>query len=230
NSLGRRPLLSFFVRPPAERYVNHSVVFSWRQMSTSSQTQRLSPRQRWIVAGVGTVATAMPLLVCGLYLYLFVTLDTPEANFRAYVQLLVDALSQGETKKALTIVSLPFLIVLLAGWIGTSTVLGVFGRRTILSRAILAANEKIGLLELFFVCLAAVGIVSGVVLAFVGPPFVSIPFLLSGLGIIVVAQLVKRWFARVPPAGDDVSEATRLKAARPAEQSAPPDVRPPGVG
>ena len=56
-----------------------------------------------------------------------------------------------------------------------STALGVFGRRTILSRAILAANEKIGLLELFFVCLAAFAIVSGVVLAFVGPPFVSIP-------------------------------------------------------
>jgi hypothetical protein len=166
----------------------------------------------------------MPLLVCGLYLYLFFPLDTPGANFRAYVQLLVDALGRGEMSKALVIISLPFLLVLLAGWLGTSTVLGVFGRRTILSRAILAANEKAGLLEVFFGCLAAVAILSGVVLAFVGPPFVSIPFLLSGLGLIVVGQLVsRRRFAAVPPAGDDISEARRLKGATPAEQGTPAD-------
>src|SRR5438552_3736948 len=187
-------------------------------MSTSGRTQRLSSRERWVVAGIGSVATAMSLLVCGLYCYLFVTLDTPGANFSAYVQLLVDALGRGEMKKALAIISLPFLILLLAGWMGMSTALGVFGRRTILSRAILAANEKIGLLELFFVCLAAVAIISGVVLAFVGPPFVSIPFLLSGLGIIVAGQLVGRRFAGVPRAGDGISEARRSKAATPAEQ------------
>jgi hypothetical protein len=165
----------------------------------------------------------MPLLACVLYFSLFLTLDTPGANFRAYVQLLVDALGQGEMKKSLTIISLPFLILLLAGWLGMSTALGVFGRRTPLSRAILAANKQIGLLQLFFVCLAAVAIISGVVLAFVGPPFVSIPFLLSGLGIIVAAQVVGRRFAGGPRAGDGTSEARRPKAATPGDQGAPAD-------
>src|SRR5262245_18876928 len=137
-------------------------------MSTSGQPQRLSSRERWIVAGIGSVATAMPLLVCGLYSYLFCILDTPGASFRVYVQLFVDALGRGELKKALAIISLPFLFLLLIGWLGTSTVLGVFGRRSILSRAVLAANEKIGLLELFFYCSGSVAIISGVVLAFVG--------------------------------------------------------------
>jgi hypothetical protein len=165
----------------------------------------------------------MPLLVCGLYCYLFVTLDAPGANFRTYVQLLVDALGRGEMKKALTIISFPFLILLLAGWLATSTALSAFGRRTVLSRAILAANEKIGLLELFFVCLAAVAIISGVVLAFVGPPFVSIPFLLSGLGLIVIGQLVRRRFAGAPRAGDGISETGQSKAATPAERGAAAD-------
>src|SRR5262245_46431316 len=186
-------------------------------MSTSRQPRRLSSRERWVVAGVGSVATAMPLLVCGLYCYLFLTLDTPGANFRAYVQLLVDSLGRGEMKKALAIISLPLLILLLAGWLGPSTAIGAFGRRTALSRAILAANGKIGLLELFFVCLAAAAILSGVVLAFVGPPFVSIPFLLSGLGLLIAGRLVGRRFAGAPRAGNGISGAGRSEAVTPAE-------------
>ena len=150
----------------------------------------LTPRERWIVGMTGGIMTLLPMMLAVVVVYLLFAIDSPVEQLQAYYRHIVETWDRGDTRRAIVRVALPIAVVALIAWLGASTLRAVFGRRNALSIAILAANATIGIVELACYVLSAIAIVTGVVLAFVGLPFIAIPLLFGGLVCIIVAKTI----------------------------------------